>query len=152
MCPLLVTLAVVAAKVMGGCSDARGGLIPSNVSNCGAHDSTTAVPLEGGNRIAPMDTLTIYVFGMPDLSNDHQVDLRGNSSIPLIREVSAIDKTPDQLDLPLTTKYSSTSFEQLNVSVGVRRTAGHNLTMDGPTGKFGTFMSLGQMSLFGSAA
>ena len=35
-------------------------------------------PLDAGYKIAPMDTLSVKIFGMTDLTGDYQVDLRGN--------------------------------------------------------------------------
>ena len=56
------------------------------------------MPLEAGYKIAPMDTLTVKVFKMPDLSGDYEVDLAGHISMPLIGEVPAYDLTTAQLD------------------------------------------------------
>src|SRR5678815_3674512 len=88
-----------------GCTDHRGGSIPYNVSNFGTPDPPSPTAVEENYRIAPMDTLTIRVFGMPDLSGDYQVDLLGNLSMPLIGDVAATDLTPEQLDQALTKKY-----------------------------------------------
>ena len=56
------------------------------------------VPLEAGYKIAPMDTVTVKVFKMPDLTGDYEVDLAGHISMPLIGEVTAYDLTTAQLD------------------------------------------------------
>src|SRR6187401_3111089 len=98
--------AALASILATGCADSRGGPIPYQVSNFGAPDSTISAPIESGYRIAPMDTLSIRVFGMPDLTGDYQVDLRGNIGMPLIGEVAALDRTPTELDALLTQKYS----------------------------------------------
>lgn len=70
--------------LLSGCGDSRGGPIPYNVSSFGVPDSPEPVPLEAGYRIAPMDTVTVKVFKMPDLTGDYEVDLAGHISMPLI--------------------------------------------------------------------
>jgi polysaccharide biosynthesis/export protein len=143
---------VIVAAVLSACADTRGGPIAYDVPNFGSPDTTTSVPLEGGYRIAPMDTLTIRVFGMEDLTGDYQVDLRGNLSMPLIGEVAAMDKTPAQLDDLLTQKYSEKYLENPDVSIGIKEATGHNLTVDGSVVKPGTFPILGPMTLMQAIA
>ena len=140
------------ALFLAGCADTRGGPIPYEVSNFGAPDSTVIAPLEGGYRIAPMDTLTIRVFGMEDLTGDYQVDLRGNIGMPLIGEVSAIDKSPAELDALLTAKYSEKYLETPDISVGVKAATGHAVTVDGSVNKPGTYPVLGAMTLMQAVA
>ncbi len=136
---------------LSACADRRGGPIPYNVS-FGTPDSTTAAPLEGGYTIAPMDTLTIRVFGMPDLTGDYQVDLRGNLAMPLIGEVSAIDKTPAELDSLLTQKYGEKYLQNPDISVGIKEAKGHSVTVDGSVNKPGSFPVLGPMTLMQAVA
>lgn len=147
-----IASAAAAVALLGGCADTRGGPIPYNVSDFGAPDSTTAVALEGGYRIAPMDTLAISVFGMPNLSGDYQVDLLGNLSMPLIGEVSAIDQTPAQLDATLTKKYGVKYLEHPDISVGIKSATGHNVTIDGSVEKPGTYPVVGPMTLMQTVA
>ena len=65
-------LAVAAAfgtlTLAAGCADKRGGPIPYSPSNFGAPDKPIVAPLGSGYKIAPLDTLTIKVFKMPDLA------------------------------------------------------------------------------------
>lgn len=86
---LIVKSAVFAALGLiglglAGCADKRGGPIPYNVSSFGAPDAPQIVALEAGYKIAPMDTLSVKVFRMPDLTGDYEVDLAGHISMPLI--------------------------------------------------------------------
>ena len=91
--PALLLVSVAAALALSGCADKRGGPIPYDVSTFGVPDSPKLVPLEAGYRIAPMDTLTVKVFKMPDLPGDYEVDLAGHISMPLIGEIAAYDMT-----------------------------------------------------------
>ena len=99
-----------------------------------------------------MDTLTIRVFGMTDLTGDYQVDLLGNISMPLIGDVAAANLTPAQLDTELTRKYSEKYLENPDVSVGVKEAAGHLVTVDGAVNKAGSFPVMGPMTLMKAVA
>jgi polysaccharide export outer membrane protein len=122
------------------------------VSNFGAPDSPSAAMIDPSYKIAPMDTLTIRIFGMPDLTGDYQVDLLGNISMPLIGDVAATNLTPAQLDDVLTKKYGAKYLENPDVSVGVKSAAGHILTVDGAVKKGGAFPVIGPMTLMQAVA
>lgn len=137
---------------LAGCTDSRGGPIAYDVSSFGTPDSPLKTALEGNYKIAPMDTLTIRVFGMPDLTGDYQVDLLGNVSMPLIGDVAAVDLSPAQLDEALTRKYSEKYLNNPDVSVGVKSSAGRIVTVDGAVKKGGAFPILGPMTLMQAVA
>ena len=147
------SLALAGVLVLAsGCADKRGGSIPYNVSDFGTPDSTVSIPLEGGYRIAPMDKLTIRVFGMNDLTGDYQVDLRGNLSMPLIGEVAAMDKTPAELDTILTQKYGESYLENPDISIGIKEATGHVVTIDGAVKRPGAYPVVGPMTLMQAVA
>lgn len=148
----MAAAAGLASILATGCADTRGGPIPYRVSNFGAPDSTTAAPIEENYRIAPMDTLSIRIFGMPDLTGDYQVDLRGNVGMPLIGEVAALDMTPAELDTVLTKKYSEKYLENPDITVGIKEATGHNVTVDGSVRKPGTYPVVGPMTLMQAVA
>jgi polysaccharide export outer membrane protein len=140
------------ALALSGCAETRGGNIPYNVSNFGTPDDPTIAPLDAGYKIAPMDTLSVKVFGMNDLTGDYQVDLRGNISMPLIGEVSAMNLSPLELDELLTRKYGEKYLENPDISVGIKLSAGRNVTVDGAVTKGGMFPVLGQLTLMQAIA
>lgn len=143
---------IMAAVAVSGCADKPGGSIPYNVSSFGVPDSPTPAALGDDYRIAPMDTLTIKVFGMPDLTGDYQVDLLGNISMPLIGNIAANDLTPAQLDQELTQKYSVKYLENPDVTVNVKASAGHIVTVDGAVKRGGSFPIVGPMTLMQAVA
>ena len=132
-------MALGGAVGLASCSDSRGGPIPYNVTTFGTPDAPTILPLESGYRIAPMDTLTIKIFRMAELSGDFEVDLMGNISMPLIGDVSAADKTPEELDRLLTAKYGTKYLQNPDVSVAIKSSAGRNVTIDGAVKSAGAF-------------
>lgn len=146
----LIPLSVSAA--IAGCADSRGGPIAYNVEGFGAPDAPKIVALEDNYRIAPLDTLTVKVFKMADLSGDYEVDLTGRISMPLIGEVSAVEMTTAQLDQRLTAKLSEKYLENPDVSVGVKSSTRRSVTVDGSVGKPGSFAVNGPTTLMQAVA
>lgn len=146
-------LAMAAGAIAaGGCAETRGGSIPYGVSGFGTPDAPTVAALDSGYRITPMDTLAVRVFGMNDITGDYQVDLRGNVSLPLIGDVTAMNLTPVELDELLTRKYGEKYLENPDISVGIKQSAGRNVTVDGAVNKGGMFPVIGPMTLMQAVA
>lgn len=145
--PLLAALGLLVA-----CTDKRGGPIPYDVASFGVPDAPTVVPLEQNYRIAPLDTLSIRVFKMADLTGDYEVDLTGRISMPLIGEMSAIDMTTTELDQRLTAKLGEKYLQNPDVSVGIKSSTRRSVTVDGSVTKSGTFPVNGPTSLIQAIA
>lgn len=147
----LLIISATAAS-LGACTDKPGGPIPYNVSNFGVPDSPELVPLEAGYKIAPMDTVSVKVFKMPDLSGDYEVDLAGRISMPLIGEVAAYDLTTAQLDDALTRKLGEKYLENPDVSVGIKASTRRSVTVDGAVARSGSYPVHGPMTLMQAVA
>ena len=142
---------LAALFVLGGCADSRGGPIPYNL-NLGAPDAPKLAPLEASYRIAPMDTLAIKVFKMPDLSGDYDVDLMGQIAMPLIGSVEAADLTPTQLHDKLASKLGAKYLEHPDISVSIKSSTRRNLTVDGAVNHSGSFPVYGPTTLLQAVA
>ena len=138
--------AAAASVVLSGCADRRGGPIPYDVT-LAAPDKVAPVPLEANYRIAPLDTLTIKVFRMPDLSGDYEVDLTGQISLPLVGSVPAAELTTAELDGKLTTLFGARYLENPDISVGVKSSTRRSITVDGAVRTAGSFPVSGPMTL-----
>jgi polysaccharide biosynthesis/export protein len=134
------------------CADKRGGPIPYSVSNFGTPDSPTVAALGAGYKIAPMDTVSVKVFKMPDLSGDYEVDLTGQVSLPLIGNVMAADLTTAQLDDSLTRRLGEKYLENPDVSVGIKSSSRRSVTVDGAVNKAGSFPVFGPTTLMQAVA
>jgi polysaccharide biosynthesis/export protein len=134
------------------CADKRGGPIPYSVSNFGTPDAPTVAALGAGYRIAPMDTVSVKVFKMPDLSGDYEVDLTGQVSLPLIGNVMAADLTTAQLDDSLTHRLGEKYLENPDVSVGIKSSSRRSVTVDGAVNKAGAFPVFGPTTLMQAVA
>lgn len=142
---------LLALLVLGACAERRGGPIPYDL-NLGAPDAPTLAPLEATYRIAPMDTLAIKVFKMPDLSGDYEVDLMGQIAMPLIGNVEAADLTPVQLHDKLASKLGAKYLEHPDVSVSIKSSTRRNLTVDGAVNHSGSFPIYGPTTLLQAVA
>ena len=147
-----VLIASAATSLLFGCADSRGGPIAYDVAGFGIPDSPKLVPLEAGYKIAPMDTVSVKVFKMPDLTGDYEVDLAGHISMPLIGEVSAYDLTTAQLDDALTRKLGEKYLENPDVSVGVKSSTRRSVTVDGAVNRSGSFPVNGPTTLMQAVA
>ena len=143
---------LLAVAVLGACADKRGGPIPYDVQSFGTPDAPKVVPLEQNYRIAPLDTLSVRVFKMADLTGDYEVDLTGKISMPLIGEVSAIDLTTAELDQRLTARLGEKYLENPDVSVGIKSSTRRSVTVDGSVAKSGTFPINGPTTLIQAIA
>jgi len=147
----VAAVCVLILFVLSACADTRGGPIPYDRA-LAAPDEPSVQSLGEGYKIAPMDQLTIKVFNSKDLSDDYDVDLAGHISLPLIGEVPAANMTTAQLDEVLTQKLGEKYFEHPDVSVGVKRSVGRLVTVDGAVKEAGSFPALGHLSLMQTIA
>jgi len=133
------------------CADTRGGSIPYD-RPLAAPDEVTFQTLASDYKIAPMDKLSIKVFKMEDLSGDYDVDLAGNISLPLIGQLKAANLTTEQLDGQLTSKLGDKYLEHPDVSVAIKSSTAHVVTVDGAVKEGGSFPVGGPTSLIKAIA
>jgi polysaccharide export outer membrane protein len=142
---------VVASQVITGCADTRGGSIPYN-RQLAAPDEPKVETLPQNYKIAPMDLLTIKVFKADDLSGDYSVDLAGHISLPLVGEVEAVNLTTAELDDKLTRLLGSKYFEHPDVSVAIKQSTAHVVTVDGAVQQAGQYPVAGPLTLIQAIA
>ena len=149
--PVLTGLAIAMAALTTACADTRGGAIPYD-KPLAAPDEQHFQTLPESYKIAPMDTLTIKVFKADDLSGDYSVDLAGHISMPLVGEVEAANLTTDQLDQKLSQLLGQKYFEHPDVSVAIKQSTAHVVTIDGAVSQGGQFPVAGTMTLIQAIA
>jgi polysaccharide export outer membrane protein len=143
---LVVAGLIVIAAVLTGCADTRGGSIPYD-RPLAAPDEQTFQTLPQDYKIAPMDKLTIKVFKAEDLSGDYDVDLAGHISMPLVGEVEAVNLTTGELDQKLTAMLGQKYFEHPDVSVAIKTSTAHVVTVDGAVNQAGQYPIAGPVTL-----
>lgn len=141
----------VSGLVISGCSETRGGSIPYD-RPLAAPDEQKIQVLPQNYKIAPMDMLTIKVFKADDLSGDYSVDLAGHISMPLVGEVEAVNLTTAELDDRISQLLSSKYFEHPDVSVAIKSSTAHVVTVDGAVQQAGQYPVAGPMTLIQAVA
>lgn len=134
------------------CASTRGGSIPYDVADFGAPDSQSSQLLDEDYQIAPLDTLKINVFQVDDLSGEYQVDLTGHIAMPLIGNVRAVDMTTDELQATLAAKLEESYLKNPDVTVGITKSAGSNITVEGSVQNPGVFPVNGKITLIQAIA
>jgi polysaccharide biosynthesis/export protein len=148
------TMAALAAPLVllvAGCQDTRGGSIPYD-RPLTPPDEQSFQTLPENYKIAPMDTLTVKVFKSDELTGDYVVDLAGHISLPLVGEVDAANHTTSQLDDELTKLLGAKYFENPDVSVAIKASTAHVVTVDGAVTQSGQFPVAGPISLIQAIA
>ena len=140
------------AVLLGGCADSRGGPIPYNVTDFGVPDRPAPLTLADDYRIAPLDTLSVKVFKMPDLSGEYEVDLLGQIALPLVGNVKAADLTTAELDTRLTERFGEKYLQNPDVLVGVKSSTRASVTVDGSVTKPGAVPAAGAITLMQAVA
>ena len=148
----VILLMAAAAALLSACAGTRGGPVPYEVTNFGVPDAPTVATIEEDYKIAPLDTLKISVFQVPDLSGDFEVDLTGNIAMPLIGNVKAADKTAQQLRADLTKRLGAKYLQNPDVSVGVKSSTRRSVTVDGSVRQPGVFPVTGELTLIQAIA
>ena len=143
--------ALLGLIVLAGCADTRGGSIPYD-RPLTAPDEVTFQTLASDYKIAPMDKLSVKVFKMDDLSGDYDVDLAGNISLPLVGQMQAANLTTAQLDDQLTQKLGEKYLEHPDVSVAIKSSTAHVVTVDGAVREAGSFSLGGPTTLIRAIA
>ena len=144
-------LSLLGLLALAACADTRGGSIPYD-KPLAAPDEVTFQTLASDYKIAPMDKLSVKVFKMDDLSGDYDVDLAGNISLPLIGQLKAANLTTEQLDDQLTTKLGDKYLEHPDVSVAIKSSTAHVVTVDGAVREAGSFALGGPTTLIRAVA
>lgn len=148
---LLLPSFVLAASIISGCADTRGGSIPYDRA-LAAPDATPVQTLAEDYKIAPLDKLAIKVFKADDLSGDYDVDLAGHISMPLVGQVEAANLTTEQLDQKLAELLGAKYFEHPDVSVAIKESTAHVVTLDGAVTQAGQYPVAGPMTLIQAVA
>ena len=136
--PATLVMIAAAAVLTAGCADTRGGSIPYD-RPFAAPDEQKFQVLPEDYKIAPMDTLTIKVFKAEDLSGDYSVDLAGHISLPLVGQVEAANLTTGELDAKLRALLGTKYFENPDVSVAIKQSTAHVVTVDGAVNQAGQY-------------
>ncbi len=101
--------------------------------------------------IGPLDTISVNVFGVPDLSQRMQVDAGGRISMPLIGTIDAGGRTASELADEIEGRLS-TFVRRPDVTVNILSAVSQVVTVDGQVVEPGLYPVTNQMTLLRAIA
>ncbi len=145
-------LALASLAVVAACAGTRGGPIEYERADFGVPDAAPVATLEESYKIAPLDTVKVTVFQVPDLSGDYEVDLTGHIALPLIGSVKAVDMTTVELDQKLTRQLGARYLQSPDITVGIKTSSRRVVTVDGSVRDPGNFALTADLTLIQAIA
>jgi len=117
-------VACMSVLVIASCSQtSQDSTAPAGNTTAGADPAAATLANAGSPaaiyRLGPGDQLRVTVFGHEDLSGEFEVDGSGNISMPLINNVVAKGKTPDELEEAIVDQLSPDYLKDPRVSIDV---------------------------------
>lgn len=97
--------------------------------------------------IGPFDTLSISVFGAPELTREGMVDSAGNFAVPLVGQVSASGKTPAELETDIADRLRGNYIRDPDVTVSVTKVQSRTITVDGAVKRPGVYPVMNNTTL-----
>jgi polysaccharide export outer membrane protein len=102
--------------------------------------------------IGPHDRIGVDVFGAPELSKTIQADASGRISYPLVGEIEAAGRTPDELAQLIEDRLRGRYVRNPDVTVNLIETFSQNVTVDGQVTRPGPYPVRGRMTLMRAVA
>lgn len=127
------------ALMLTACASGRGGDIPYEVADFGPPDGPQVVAADAVYRLAPLDTLNVLVFGVPELSAEYQIDQSGAVTLPLVGRVDAVGLTSAELAQRVEEGLSQRYLRNPNVTISVKESVSRVVTIDGAVRRPGVY-------------
>lgn len=144
----LLTLGL--ALLVAACTPGRGGHIAYNVPNFGAPDAPKVTAVDDVYKLGPLDTVTITVFQVADLSKDYVIDQTGRLTFPLLGRVDASGLSTAELGTVITHRLSEKYLRDPNVTVALKdskESLARSITVDGSVRQPGIYPAPRTLSL-----
>lgn len=142
-------LAFLCALVAGACSTSATANVP--YGELALPDTTLSMD-RNYLRVAPLDLVEIWVFGVEELKGTYQVDPEGKIRFPLIGIVDAQGYATFELAARIEEKLRNGFVTNPQVSVRISEASGQQLTVEGAVQKPGMFPVRGRLSLLQAIA
>lgn len=139
-------LVIGLAMLLAACSGTRGGSIPYGVPNFGMPDAPKVSAVDDTYKLAPLDTVTITVFQVKDLSQDYAIDQSGRL-MPLVGRVDAVGLSTTELGNLIARRLDAKYLRSPDVTVSLKESASRVVTVDGSVRQPGIYPATGPLSL-----
>lgn len=148
---LWLGLLLLAALLLAGCTEGRGGAVAYDVAL--PTPTVQAQPVAATDApIGALDTVQINVFQVESLSGEFKVDQAGAIDYPLLGTVPAQGRTAETLGQQIAAKLSEKYLQSPSVSVSVKERAEQTITVDGSVKQPGMFKVKGPTTLMQAVA
>jgi polysaccharide export outer membrane protein len=139
-------LAIGLAILLAGCAG-RGGSIAYNVRDCGVPDAPKIAAVDDTYKLAPLDTVSVSVFQVADLSHDYAVDQSGRITMPLVGRIDAVGLSTTELGKVIEKRLGEKYMRDPNVTVSLKDSVSRVVTVDGSVRQPGIFPATTSLSL-----
>lgn len=102
--------------------------------------------------IGPLDTISVDVFGVPELSREMQVDASGRIAMPLIGTLDARGKTAGELASNIEQSLRGRFVRNPDVTVNIKNSVSQVVALDGEVEEPGLYPVTNQMTLMRAIA
>lgn len=102
--------------------------------------------------IGPLDTISIDVFGVPELGSQMQVDASGGISMPLVGSMDAGGKTAGELASDIESALAGRYVRNPDVTVNINSSVSQVVTVEGQVVEPGLYPVTNQMTLLRTIA
>jgi len=137
---LLSIAAAVLLAVAGPAFAAKNNLPPPD-------SSALLAPAASDYRIGAQDMLEVNVFGIEELKREVQVDSGGKVLLPLVGQMQAGGRTPDEFSRDLEAALKARYMKDPQVIVTVKNAQSQRVTIDGAVNKPGVYPLTGPTTL-----
>ncbi len=117
-----------------------------------APNRTDLVAADRVALIGPLDTITVRVFGIPELGGQMQVDTSGRITMPLIGAVDAGGKTSAELAREIEGALARNFVRDPDVAININSSVSQVVTVDGQVIEPGLYPVTNQMTLLRAVA
>ncbi|WP_162140028.1 polysaccharide biosynthesis/export family protein [Sphingomonas sp. Mn802worker] len=135
------------ALLLAACASGRGGSISYDTRSFSAPDAPKVVAADDAYKLAPLDTVSVTVFQVPDLSHDYVVDQAGRLTMPLLGYVNAVGLTTAELGVNIAKGLDAKYLRDPNVTVALKSSVSRVFTVDGSVRQPGVYELNSSMSL-----
>jgi polysaccharide export outer membrane protein len=125
--------------LLAGCGAQRDSKLTYNPAGFTAPDPVQAVNTLTTYRLGVGDVVTVTVFSVESLSGDRQIDAAGNLNMPLLGTIAAADKTAQELEAELTTKFGARYLQNPQITVALKTAVARTVTVDGSVAQPGIY-------------
>jgi polysaccharide export outer membrane protein len=145
-------IVVALAMLLAGCAGTRGGAISYDASNFGAPDIPKVSATDDTYKLAPLDTVTVTVFQVADISRDYDIDQSGRITMPLVGRIDAVGLSTTELGGAIEHRLGEKYLRDPNVTVALKASASRVVTVDGSVRQPGIYPATGPLTLVQAVA